>query len=354
VNLYGAGETGPGLLLPNGNAFFLGASGQTAIYIPSPLGGTNLGTWARGPNIPNGWVSCDAPASMMPNGKILCAIGSVAGNGTSPPPTAFCEFDYTDTNQSPYGSFYLTSSPRDPTIGSGFADNNGSYYFAFVNLPDGTILCSTYTDTLYIYQPDGTPLPAGKPVIQGVSWNGAAGLHLTGIQLNGISSGSAFGDENPTSSAYPLARFLDGSGNELFYGRTYNWSTAGIRTGSQIVTTEVDLGFQPGFLTGYFWDRSSVGFASVQVVANGIASDPYPFPVPGFVWVNFNVNTFTNIPLGTRAHPYTTLADGTYAVPSHGVIAIDSSTQPSSSLETMTISKPMTIISAYGPATIGH
>src|SRR5215472_1737229 len=48
------------------------------------------------------------------------------------------------------------------------------------NSSDGTILCSTYDDTLYIYQPDGSPLPAGKPVITSASWNSIAGLHLAG------------------------------------------------------------------------------------------------------------------------------------------------------------------------------
>jgi hypothetical protein len=68
------GEIGPGLLLPNGKAFFLGGSGHTAIYTPS--GTTNMGRWVAGPNIPAGLVSADAPAAMMPNGKILCVVAA--------------------------------------------------------------------------------------------------------------------------------------------------------------------------------------------------------------------------------------------------------------------------------------
>src|SRR5207249_7664790 len=58
ARLYGQGEIGPALLLPNGHAFFLGATGHTAIYTP-PTGGAPTGSWATGPDIPMSRVSCD-------------------------------------------------------------------------------------------------------------------------------------------------------------------------------------------------------------------------------------------------------------------------------------------------------
>jgi hypothetical protein len=33
-----------------------------------------MGSWAQGPDIPNGLVAQDAPAAMMVNGKIVCAV----------------------------------------------------------------------------------------------------------------------------------------------------------------------------------------------------------------------------------------------------------------------------------------
>src|SRR5262249_23082281 len=73
----GGCEEGSGHLLPNGNVFFLGGNPVTAIYTPS--GNTTPGTWVAGPAIPNGLGAYDAPAAMMVNGKILCALGSPTG-----------------------------------------------------------------------------------------------------------------------------------------------------------------------------------------------------------------------------------------------------------------------------------
>ena len=88
----------------------------------------------------------------------------------------------------------------------------------------------------------------------------------------------------------------------------------------------------------------------MRVIANGIASDPVTFHSP--VWVDFNYGG--PFYFGTYSFPYSTLAQGTNGVTSGGTIAINASVQPSASHETMTISKPMTIISVFGPSTIGH
>ena len=58
-------ETGAGFLLPDGRAFFLGASGHTAYYTPS--GNINPGTWSSGPDIPGSYGTVDAPGAMMVN-----------------------------------------------------------------------------------------------------------------------------------------------------------------------------------------------------------------------------------------------------------------------------------------------
>jgi hypothetical protein len=65
-------ELGAAFLLPDGRAFYLGATGNTAFY--TPTGNTNRGTWAAGPVMPNAQGTPDAPAAMMINGKILCAV----------------------------------------------------------------------------------------------------------------------------------------------------------------------------------------------------------------------------------------------------------------------------------------
>src|SRR5262249_13307874 len=72
VTLFSGGEIGAAFLLPDGRAFFLGASGHTALYTPS--GASAPGTWAAGPDIPNGNINDDGPGAVMVNGKVLCDV----------------------------------------------------------------------------------------------------------------------------------------------------------------------------------------------------------------------------------------------------------------------------------------
>ncbi len=334
VTIYSQGEMGPAFLLPDGRGFFIGGTGHTALYTASPLGGTNQGTWAAGPDIPSGRVTADAPGVMMPNGKVLCAVASTAQNGGSPAPTWFYEYDY---SSGPTGAFTATSSPGNSTIGSSY--NLPSNQLLFLPLPDGTILCSTYThNIIYVYQPDGSPLASGKPTVASASWNPDGTIHLAGTLFNGISQGGAFGDEGQDASNYPIVRFSAGSGN-VYYGRTYNWSSTGVQTGGARVTTESTVPYAV---------FSGPGSFSLQVIANGIASDPFTFYGP--VWVDFTYSNPFGSYFGTYSDPYNTIASGISAVATGRTIAI----KPGSSTETPTISKPMTITAIGGEATIGH
>ena len=96
---------------------------------------------------------------------------------------------------------------------------------------------------------------------------------------------------------------------------------------------------------------SSSEVFSLQVVANGNASDPVPFDALA-VWVDFNY--LGSLQLGSYSNPYKTLSNGVSAVSKGGTIAFKAIVQPSISHETMTISKPMTLISVGGPATVGQ
>ena len=322
------GEMGAGFLLPDGRAFYLGASGHTALYTPS--GNTNHGVWVQGPDIPNAQGTPDAGAAMMVNGKILCAVSPLpVSTNHFPSPTSFYEYDYT---VGPTGSFTQVASPT-----GGLTDNISSYQAVMLDLPDGTVLYSHFNGQLYVYQPGGTPLASGKPAVYGITWNPDGSLHLTGTLFNGISQGAAYGDDAQMDSNYPLVRFTDGSGN-VSYWRTYNWSSTGVQTGGQIVSTECA---EPSTVFS-----GPGGVYSVQVVANGIASDPASFYGP--VWVDFNFSG--PFQFGSYSFPYSTLASGVSAVASGGTIAI----KPGASHETMTISKPMTITAIGGGATIGH
>jgi hypothetical protein len=318
VQMFSAGnnEIGAAFMLPDGRAFFLGGTGHTLFYTPS--GNTNQGTWSRGSDIPLGRVAQDAPAAMMPNGKILCEVSSPANHN----PVYFYEYD-------PVADVF--TSVGSPTGGASDSATSDDTYMLV--LPTGNVLFSDTGGSLYIYQYSGSPVPAGKPAINSISWNANGSLHLMGTLLNGISSGAAYGDDAQMATSYPLVRYTDGGGN-VSYARTHNWSSSGIMTGNQVLSTEFSV--PPTLAPGAY---------SLVTVANGIASDPVTFYGP--VWVDFN---WLGAQFGDYAFPYNTLAQGVSAVVSGETIAI----KPGSSHETMTISKPMTIIAVGGAATIGH
>jgi predicted outer membrane repeat protein len=241
-------ELGGALLLPNGKAFFLGSTGKTAIY--TPTGTTSPGTWVAGPDIPGSHGTPDAPAAMMVTGKILCAVSPLPTSGNHfPSPTTFYEYDYV-TN-----SFSSVAAP------TGASDNISSFQAAMLDLPDGSVLYSHFTSQLYVYQPTGTPLAAGKPTISSITPNGDGSYHLIGTGLNGISEGASYGDDLQMNTNYPLVRIT--SGSTVSYARTFNWSSTGVMTGSTLVSTEF---IPPAGVSG-----------ALVVVANGIASDSVPF-----------------------------------------------------------------------------
>jgi Viral BACON domain len=242
-------EMGPAFLLPNGKAFFVGATGNTALYTPS--GTTSPGTWVAGPVLPNSRVTADAPGAMMVNGKVLFTLTDTIFSS----PTYFYEYDPT------LNSFSQVNAP-----GNVSSFNQVSYAMRMLDLPDGTVLLSTTSSQLYIYQPGGTPLAAGQPAISNLSTNGDGSYHLTGTLFNGISEGAAYGDDAQMGSNYPLVRMTNSLSGLVYYARTVNWNSTGVMTSNNIVSTDFVL---PAGLPQ--------GIYSLVVSANGNASAPITF-----------------------------------------------------------------------------
>jgi hypothetical protein len=241
-------EIGPGVLLPSGKAFFLGSTGNTAIYTPS--GSTTPGTWSAGPVIPGGLGAPDGPAAMLTNGHVLFEA--------SPPPSksnsnfgfskgiSFFEYD-------PVENSYIPVSAPAGYYANAILSGN-----LMLDLPDGTVLVNSgLTSVLYVYKPSGSPLAAATPTITSITQNGDGSYHLTGTLLNGISEGAYYGDDDQMSTNRPLVRLTDANGN-ITYPRTYNWSSTGVATGTLPLTTE--------------FAKPPNGTYSVVVVANGVAS----------------------------------------------------------------------------------
>ena len=298
--LYGSpgNEIGPGLLLPGGAAFFFGANGNTAIYTPS--GDNSQGTWTPGPLLPNviqypiedggaqrqeapitvSGAAPDAPAAMLVNGRILCALSGPLYNDprVQNPPT-----DYWKTQKNPqypkpttffiYDPVAKTFTPISDPYGN-VTENVAPYQLAMLDLPDGTVLFADQAPQLFVYaldpvhNPEERIDPASRPTIATVTPNPDGSWHLTGTQLNGLSQGAAYGDDAQMDSNYPLVRLLADSG-EVTYARTFNWSSTGVQTKDRMISTDFTL---PAVVGG-------TGGIHLQVVANGIASDPVPLPL---------------------------------------------------------------------------
>jgi len=126
-----------------------------------------------------------------------------------------------------------------------------------LNLPDGNILVGYYgSNQYYIYTPTGAALAAGKPAVDTIIRISCTKYMATGTLFNGISQGSAFGDDWQMATNYPLVRLT--AGTKVYYARTYNWNSTGVMRGSAADTTYFDL---PSALP--------TGTYSLAVVANG-------------------------------------------------------------------------------------
>ena len=249
VVLYSGGETGCGHMLANGKALFLGYT-HTALYTPS--GNNTPGAWVAGPDIPGGLNVGDTPGAVMVNGN----VPFVAGPGYLTGPTSFFEYD----------AVANTMAQIDGPVGQIL--NTVPYGMKMLALPDGTVLVNT-GGTLYEYAPAGAALAAEQPAITGIAHNADGSYHLTGTRLNGFSEGGAYGDDWQMATNYPLVRLTSNATGNVYFARTFNWSSTGVQTGATSVTTEFTL--PPSLPAGVY---------SLAVVTNGIASASIAISTP--------------------------------------------------------------------------
>jgi hypothetical protein len=255
-------ELGPAFLLPDGRAFFVGASGHTAYYSPA----TN--SWAAGPNIPNGLGAFDAPGAVMFNGKVLFAASTIDGVNFSGPTHVF-EFD-------PNGGGLGTYTDVTPVI-SGLSTSAGAFISRMLVLPTGQILFTTSGNRLAVYTPDGNAGASWKPTISSITTNADGSFTLTGTQLNGISEGACYGDDAEMSSNYPIVRLT--SGGSVYYARTHDWNATGVGGANGATSTRFNL--PSGIPAGNY---------SLSVIGSGIASDAIAFTITNDPYLVTNTN----------------------------------------------------------------
>ncbi len=136
-------------------------------------------------------------------------------------------------------------------------------------LPSGQVLFSNTTNQLYVFTPGQAPVAAAVPTISGITQNSDGSFLLSGTQLNGINEGAAYGDDAEMSSNYPIVRLTDPSG-KVFFGRTYNWSSNGVATGTT-TPESTDFTLPIGLPANTY---------QVAVVANGVASTSVSITIP--------------------------------------------------------------------------
>ncbi len=247
-------EIGPMVLRPGGTVTAIGGNGQLATYDSSS------GTWSAGPLIGGVLGSADGPAALLPDGNVFFQVAQTLPGDCVGDNSEFFEWDGTTLTEVP-------GPPDEP-------DDAPSVEGRMLVLPTGQIL---YDDTyyannkdqdknLFFYNPSGTYQAAWQPTITSVSSTliaGSTGDVLRGTQLNGLSQGAMYGDDEQMASNFPLVRIKNDETGHVFYCRTHNFSTMAVATGSQVVSTQFDI---PANI--------DVGPSTLVVVANGIPSAP--------------------------------------------------------------------------------
>ncbi len=248
-------ELGPGVLRADGTVFYAGSNtcpggvANTAIY------NSATGRWRPGPVFPqiDGITDiniADGPASWEPNDKVLM----MASPGFGDPPSLFLEWDGRTLAQVP-------GPPNAPI--------DGSYFGNMLVLPTGQILLTDFSDDIEIYTPTVTRADRERqkgigPVIlftpQFLQRGGSFVAY--GLRFNGVSGGAAYGDDAQAATNYPLVRITNLKTSHVSYARTHDHSSMAVASNG-VVSTRFDIP-----------RTQEAGPSTLQVVANGIASEP--------------------------------------------------------------------------------
>ncbi len=248
-------EVGPAVLRADGTVFYMGSNtcatgtGNTAIY------NSYTRQWRPGPVFPTvdgvGDLNiADGPASWEPNDKVLMMASPGYGN----PPSFFFEWDGSKLSQVP-------GPPNAPI--------DGSYYGNMLVLPTGQILFTDFSYDIELYNPTITQRDRQfersiAPVVYfaPLEVNKGGTYQVYGSRFNGVTQGAAYGDDVQAATNFPLVRITNLATSHVFYSRTHDHSSMAVAS-NDLVSTHFDVpaGQEPGL-------------SVLEVVANGIASDP--------------------------------------------------------------------------------
>jgi hypothetical protein len=181
---------------------------------------------------------------------LVAASGGPADGGYSAPPVGFFRFD---------GSRFIA----EPTIPNAGNDTSGS--ISLLVLPTGQVLAVDGSLDVEIFTPDdGGAVRPWSPVVESVSDVLTPGhtYRLDGLRLNGVSQGSAFGDELQNATNYPLVRITNVATGHVFYSRTHDHTSMSV-SWERESSTHFDV---PA--------AQEHGPSRLEVIANGVPSQP--------------------------------------------------------------------------------
>ncbi len=254
----GSFEIGPAVTRGDGTVVAFGGNTgcQAPTTDPTAIYNVKKVNWTAGPDIPavcgsNGTISCSLPdstAALEPDGAILFAASSGFGGF----PTHFFEF----------GANNKITQVADTVAHNA---NSGAYYYNFLVLPNGQILSTDFTADAEVYTPAGPPVAAWAPIIKKVPANLKAGKSytLTGVQLNGVSQGAYYGDDDQAATNYPIVKIVNTATGDVAYARSFNFASMSIKPMSKDNSAQFTLP-----------KGVEKGPSSLYAVANGIASTP--------------------------------------------------------------------------------
>ena len=248
-------EIGPAILLEDGRVIALGGTGQTAVYA---LDRGGQGFWSPGPDFPVGadgqlMTVRDAPAVLLPTGRVLCCAGLATGGGGWGGPPVFFEYDPEDGLLHP-----IATPPINAAV---------PYVGRMILLPTGQVLYASDDSNISIGTPDRRERRRQEeiePEITEVADELIPGSQhkVRGRRFNGVSQACSYGDDCTCATNYPIARLRYEEGRVL-YCRTFDHSTMAVATRHRLVHTTMEV---PA--------SAPSGRAYLEIVANGIASDP--------------------------------------------------------------------------------
>ena len=145
------------------------------------------------------------------------------------------------------------------------------FYGNMLVLPTGQILLTDFSTDIELYNPtmNGKSQELQQTIAPVIFYTPrvlarGGSYQVDGIHFNGVTQGAAYGDDVQAATNFPLVRITNLKTSHVFYSRTHDHSSMAVASNEE-VSTHFDV---PA--------AQETGPSLLQVVANGIASQPVP------------------------------------------------------------------------------